>query len=71
MSERDPDMKEFMAYARAFALPTLVLKVFLLYFGLNYSMSPGRGYGYGLAVTLVLSVLNFGYFIYSQTRKRP
>lgn len=62
----DPDLKQFLAFARTFILPLIVFKVFILYFGLNYSQYPGEGYGYGLAATLVLSALSFAYFLWSQ-----
>lgn len=62
---KDVDQKrKLAAYIRAFVVPTLFLKVFLLYFGLNYASYPGRGYGYGLAATIVLSLANFSYFLY-------
>lgn len=69
MSEsNDPDLKQFMAYVRTLIMPLIVMKVFLLYFGLNYSRYPGEGYGYGLIATFAVSAASFGYFIWSQTR---
>lgn len=65
----DPDLKQFVAFIRAFILPMIVMKVFLLYFGLNYSRYPGEGYGYGLVVTLVFILASFGYFLWRQRGK--
>lgn len=65
MSKSDPNQNQKLAaYIRAFIVPTILLKVFLLYFGLNYSAHPGRGYGVGLLATIILSLINFGYFLY-------
>lgn len=61
----DPDLAQFLAFARTFLLPMIVLKVFLLYFGLNYSRYPGEGYGYGLAATLCFCLAAFAYFLWS------
>lgn len=59
----DSDRKLF-SYLRVFLVPTLLLKGALLYFGLNYSQYPGEGYGWGLVVTVILSVLNVGIFLW-------
>lgn len=66
----DPDAKQFLAFARTLVLPLIVIKVILLYFGLNYSQYPDEGYGYGLAATIAFSLASFAYFLWSQTRKR-
>jgi hypothetical protein len=66
----DPDLTDFLAYVRALIMPTIVIKAFVMFFGLNYSMYPGEGYGYGLALALFASVANISYFIYSQSRKK-
>ena len=65
----DPDLKEFLSFARTFLMPMIVMKVFLLYFGLNYSQYPGEGYGYGLVATLVVIAASFSYFLWSQRNK--
>ena len=31
----------------AYFCPTILTKILILYFGLNYSQYPGEGYGYG------------------------
>lgn len=41
-----------------FIMPTLVGKTFVVYFGLNYSESPGEGYGYGLVAAIAFTVVN-------------
>lgn len=61
---REPDHRKFLSYLRMFLLPTLFLKMGLLYFGLNYTEYPGEGYGWGLVITLILSVLNLGLFLW-------
>ena len=64
----DPDLAQFLSFARTFIVPMIIMKVFLLYFGLNYSQYPGEGYGYGLVATLVISGAGFAYFLWSQRR---
>lgn len=44
--------------------PTVITKIFILYFGLNYSSYPGEGYGYGLAATITFTILMLGRFVY-------
>ena len=61
---REAGDKKLIAYLRTFILPTLVLKSILLYFGLKYSQYPDEGYGWGLMAAIVLSLLNFGFFIW-------
>ena len=63
-AKSDADDREFFAYMKVFIGPTLILKTGILYFGLNYSSYPDRGYGWGLIVCIVLSLVNFGIFIY-------
>lgn len=55
---------KLFSYAKTFLVPTLVLKGFVMYFGLNYSMHPGEGYGWGLLVTISLTLINFSIFIW-------
>ena len=59
-----PQKRTLVAYIRIFLLPTLVLKGFIMYFGLNYAMYPDRGYGTGLLISMALALCNFGYFLY-------
>lgn len=61
---RSPEDRQFFSYLRMFLVPTLILKMGLLYFGLNYSEYPGEGYGWGLVATLVLSLVNAGVFLW-------
>jgi hypothetical protein len=46
-------LKDFI---KSFLMPTLVGKTLVLYFGINYSMYPDEGYGYGLVFSIVLTV---------------
>ena len=61
----DPDLKQFLSFTRTLLMPMLLWKVCLLYFGLNYSIYPGEGYGYGLVATILASLGGFGYFMWS------
>ena len=70
MSAQDPDAKEFIAFLKAFLAPILILKFFIMYFGLNYSRYPGEGYGWGLAITLSISAASALWFIWRQARKK-
>ena len=47
-----------------FLCPTLLGKALVLYFGLNYSESPGEGYGYGLAFSMIFTVMMLGRFLW-------
>ncbi len=65
MSEkRNADDEKFFAYLKAFLVPTLLLKVAIVYFGIHYSNEPGEGYGWGLLAAIALSLFNFAVFIY-------
>ena len=61
---------ELIPYIRTFILPTLFLKIAILYFGLEYSSYPGEGYGWGLLAAVVASLVNFGFFLW-KTRNSP
>lgn len=66
-TEKRPTSKEdqkLFSYLRMFLLPTLSLKVGLLYFGLNYTQYPDEGYGYGLLIVIFLSLVNAGIFLW-------
>ncbi len=54
-------LKDFL---KVFLLPTLFNKLFMLYFGLNYSEHPGEGYGYGLAATVLFLFFTIGAFLW-------
>jgi hypothetical protein len=45
-------------------MPLLVNKMFMMYFGLNYSSHPGEGYGYGLALTIGILIGTLGRFLW-------
>lgn len=49
---------------RAFLMPTLFGKSLVLYFGLNYSESPGDGYGYGLVAAIGFTLFMLGLFLW-------
>lgn len=51
-------------FLKAFLVPTLVNKMFMLYFGLHYSDYPGEGYGYGLAATIAFLFFTISRFIW-------
>jgi len=60
----DGESAQLFRYLKAFIVPTIFLKAAIFYFGINYSNDPGAGYGWGLAISLALSLVNFGIFIY-------
>lgn len=62
--QRAADDAKLFAYMKTFIVPTLLLKASIIYFGLNYSNDPGQGYGWGLLISVVLSLFNFALFIY-------
>ena len=51
-------------YLRVFLLPTLLLKTLLFYFGIQYSKYPGEGYGWGMLIVVVISVVNISIFLW-------
>lgn len=61
---KDDGSQQLFRYLRAFIVPTIFLKAAIFYFGINYSNDPGVGYGWGLAISIALSLVNFGIFIY-------
>jgi hypothetical protein len=54
-------LKDFL---KVFLVPILVNKMFMLYFGVNYSNYPGRGYGYGLIGTILFLVFTCARFVW-------
>lgn len=60
--------RKLTRYLRAFLVPMLVSKSFILYFGLKYSEYPGDGYGYGLIAAIVVTLANFGLFLYKSAQ---
>lgn len=62
MRKQDPQvLKDFIG---VFLFPTLLNKVFMLYFGINYANNPGEGYGYGLVATIVFLFFTVSRFIW-------
>ena len=51
-------------FLKVFLFPLLINKVFMLYFGLNYSNYPGEGYGYGLVATILFLFFTIGRFLW-------
>lgn len=51
-------------FLKVFLLPMCVNKFFLLYFLVNYSNYPGRGYGYGAIISLTLLVVTIVLFLW-------
>ncbi len=45
-------------------IPTVVGKICVLYFGTNYSAHPGDGYGYGLAVSIGVTLWGLARFLW-------
>jgi hypothetical protein len=54
-------LKDFIV---VFAVPTIVNKVFMIYFGLMYADHPGDGYGYGLIATILVLCFTMGRLIW-------
>jgi len=45
-------------------MPLLVGKLFVFYFGIHYSKFPGQGYGTGLAISVLFTVVMLGRFLW-------
>lgn len=60
MSSRNEEQKNsktiLKEFIRSFLMPTLVGKSLVLYFGINYSLYPDEGYGYGLIASAGFTV---------------
>jgi len=54
-------LKDFVI---VFAVPTLINKAFMIYFGLMYADYPGEGYGYGLVATIIVLCFTMGRLIW-------
>jgi hypothetical protein len=54
-------LKDFL---KVFLVPLLINKMFMMYFGLQYSNYPDEGYGYGLAATFAFLIFTIGRFIW-------
>jgi hypothetical protein len=49
--------KTLKDFIKSFLMPTIVGKTLVLYFGINYSIYPDEGYGYGLAASIAFTAL--------------
>jgi len=47
-----------------FLMPTLLGKMALIYFGMNYSQHPGEGYGIGLVISIIFTLCMFARFLW-------
>lgn len=54
----------FKDFLKVLLIPVLINKMFMLYFGINYSNYPGEGYGYGLVATIFFLLYTCGNFIW-------
>ncbi|PKL74716.1 MAG: hypothetical protein CVV27_19070 [Candidatus Melainabacteria bacterium HGW-Melainabacteria-1] len=50
--------------AISFVMPALFGKLLILYFGSNYSSKPGQGYGIGLSITILFTLVMLGRFVW-------
>lgn len=57
----NPVLKDFL---KTLAMPLVVNKFFMMYFGLMYSNYPGEGYGYGFILTIGFLFFTVGRFIW-------
>ncbi len=51
-------------FLKASVIPLIVNKIFMFYFGINYSNRPGEGYGYGLIATILFLIISMGRFLW-------
>lgn len=58
------DSKVFIDFLKTSLVPFLINKAFMLYFGLNYSMYPGEGYGYGLVICCIVLLGSMARFVW-------
>ncbi len=62
--EQTPMNGPIKDFLKAFFIPLLINKFFMMYFGLNYSNHPGEGYGYGLIASIVFFLVGVGRFLW-------
>ncbi|HND84420.1 MAG TPA: hypothetical protein PLU50_01380 [Pseudobdellovibrionaceae bacterium] len=60
------DTEDLGAFLRAVLVPMIIMKAFILFFGINYALYPGEGYGYGLIVAIIVTLMNFAIFIWNR-----
>lgn len=51
-------------FLRAYLIPTLVGMGFILYCGANYAQFPGRGFGFGLLLSVIFTLATLGMFLW-------
>ncbi|MBL7543383.1 MAG: hypothetical protein JNL11_06175 [Bdellovibrionaceae bacterium] len=54
-------LKDFLL---AFLVPTIVNKVFMVYFGIQYANYKDEGYGYGLVATILFLFFTMGRLVW-------
>ncbi len=62
--EYQKSKKVFIDFLKVFLIPMCVNKFFLVYFCVNYSNYPGRGYGYGAIISLILLFITIFSFLW-------
>lgn len=62
-----------MDFIVSFLCPTILGKILILHFGINYATYPGRGYGTGLALSIAFTLTMIGRFLwkYRHYEDRP
>lgn len=65
-SENTPpkDKIDMVEMAVAFVSPALFGKLGILFFGSNYSAHPGKGYGIGLSLSILFTLVMLGRFVW-------
>lgn len=61
---KNPKGNLFRDLVTTFAFPMLIGKSLILFFGLMYSAFPGEGYGTGLVISLIFTVVMAGRFVW-------
>lgn len=59
-----PTQRRLFDFIRSFLMPMLVGKTGVMFFGLKYSQYPDHGYGYGLLLSVLITVLSLLGLIY-------
>jgi hypothetical protein len=64
MNAKNDSNTVLIDFLKVFIIPLVINKMFMLYFGLNYSNHPGEGYGYGLVITIIFFLFTLGGLIW-------
>jgi hypothetical protein len=66
VTDKKPQMNQKVLndFLVVFLVPTIINKVFMVYFGLQYSNYPGEGYGYGLIATILFLFFTMGRLVW-------